>query len=619
VRGAREKRERVGRCCGMRGERGQATVADQGEGVPSLRLASGTEAPRSARGVSGLARLAVLLAVAGMLLLPAASAQGAMDGCPFGATLNVVAHQDDDLLFLNPDILDDIQAGRCVRTVYVTAGDGGSDASYWRSRESGVEAAYAQMAGVADSWSTTDAGVSGHAIELRRLTALPSVSLVFMRLPDGSLGGPGFLTYNFESLQKLRQGTISQIHAVDGSSEYNAAELTSTLTTLMNALQPDTIRTHDYVNPSGQDDHSDHRATAYFTRQAHQAYATPHTLVGYMGYGTSMRSQNVFEPDLTAKSDALDLYLAFDSKACGSPPNCGNNEYSTWLKRQYTVGSESGGSGGNPPPIAHAGPDQSVSRGATVTLDGSESSDPYGDHLTYQWTQTSGTTVTLSSKTAQRPTFAAPSAPTTLVFRLVVNDGTQSNAADAVSVSVGQEGCPCSIWAPTVMPQIAAFPDSNAYELGVRFESDVAGYITGIRFYKGSGNAGTHIGHLWSANGTQLASGTFTNETGTGWQEVMFDTPVAIAANTPYVASYRARAGHYALDQPGFISAINSPPLHALADGTGGSPNGVFRYGSSGFPTTYQSSNYWIDVVFRTGRSHKYTRLTVPPSIPPQS
>ena len=67
----------------------------------------------------------------------------------------------------------------------------------------------------------------------------------------------------------------------------------------------------------------------------------------------------------------------------------------------------------------------------------------------------------------------------------------------------------------------------NAVNLGVKFQSDVAGYITGIRFYKGPSNTGTHVGHLWTASGALLATATFTNETASGWQQVNFANPVA--------------------------------------------------------------------------------------------
>jgi hypothetical protein len=160
--------------------------------------------------------------------------------------------------------------------------------------------------------------------------------------------------------------------------------------------------------------------------------------------------------------------------------------------------------------------------------------------------------------------------------------------------------CPCSIWSPDATPQTASVGDGHALELGVRFQSEVAGYITGIRFYKGSGNSGTHVGHLWTNSGTQLAAATFTNETASGWQQVSFSSPVAIAANTPYVASYFAPNGHFALDRPYFPTPHHNPPLRALADGTAAGTNGVYHVGS-GFPdSSYQSSNYWVDVEFVT-------------------
>jgi hypothetical protein len=132
--------------------------------------------------------------------------------------------------------------------------------------------------------------------------------------------------------------------------------------------------------------------------------------------------------------------------------------------------------------------------------------------------------------------------------------------------------------------------------LGVKFTSDVNGYITGLRFYKGSGNTGTHLGRLWTSTGTLLASVTFTNETASGWQQVTFSTPVAITAGTVYVAAYHTTVGRYAITRSYFATAYNNVPLHGLS-GT----NGVYVYGATpAFPTnSYQSTNYWVDVVFK--------------------
>ncbi|KAL4800236.1 hypothetical protein BDV19DRAFT_384595 [Aspergillus venezuelensis] len=62
-----------------------------------------------------------------------------------GQVLNIVAHQDDDLLFLSPDLLHYIQTNHEVRTVFLSAGDSGREASYWQDREEGVRTAYALM------------------------------------------------------------------------------------------------------------------------------------------------------------------------------------------------------------------------------------------------------------------------------------------------------------------------------------------------------------------------------------------------------------------------------------------------------------------------------------------
>jgi len=106
----------------------------------------------------------------------------------------------------------------------------------------------------------------------------------------------------------------------------------------------------------------------------------------------------------------------------------------------------------------------------------------------------------------------------------------------------------CTIWPVTATPtNVDAGPDSPV-ELGVTFRSDVNGYIAGIRFYKSAANTGTHVGNLWSSSGALLATATFTSETTSGWQQVNFSEPVAITANTGYVASYHSTGGHYSAD-----------------------------------------------------------------------
>jgi hypothetical protein len=158
-----------------------------------------------------------------------------------------------------------------------------------------------------------------------------------------------------------------------------------------------------------------------------------------------------------------------------------------------------------------------------------------------------------------------------------------------------------SIWGNSAVPAVIADAETNAVEVGVKFRSTVSGFITGICFYKSPANTGTHTGTLWTSTGQELATTTFTNETPSGWQQATFATPVAITANTIYVASYHTDVGRYSIDEGYFAASFfDNSPLRALKDGDSGG-NGVYRYGLRSFPTdTYRSSNYWVDIVFAT-------------------
>src|SRR5439155_6971118 len=210
---------------------------------------------------------------------------------------------------------------------------------------------------------------------------------------------------------------------------------------------------------------------------------------------------------------------------------------------------------------------------------------------------------------------ASGSGSVTIKSRAVDDSGNLETPSAGVTITVpagSSGGCPCSIWAPSTVPA-GADPDTNNVEIGVKFRANAAGTISGIRFYKFSTNTGTHIGSLWSSAGTNLASATFSGETASGWQQVNFGKPVAITANTTYVASYHATAGRYAVNSGYFASAgVTNGPLTALANGVDGG-NGVYQYGTGSlFPNqTYNSENYWDDVVFSPSGSNELT----PPNV----
>ncbi len=186
----------------------------------------------------------------------------------------------------------------------------------------------------------------------------------------------------------------------------------------------------------------------------------------------------------------------------------------------------------------------------------------------------------------------------TIKSRAVDDSGHIETIGAGTSITI--EGLPPGycLWTPDVIPQVVDEPDTKPVELGVRFSPNTDGWVTALRFYKSAANTGTHIGNLWTNNGTLLATVTFNAETASGWQQASLTPPVPITAGTTYVASYHTDAGHYSDDVAYFTGkGVINPPLSAPADGVAG-PNGVFKYGPSAFPTGASQTNYWVDVVF---------------------
>jgi len=225
-----------------------------------------------------------------------------------------------------------------------------------------------------------------------------------------------------------------------------------------------------------------------------------------------------------------------------------------------------------------------------------------------------------SQLTAAAGQFIQPS------FRVQVTDGqlnlnivdmggqTPKFAIEALDITPATTG-PYSIWNYAAMPSESTVADPNSVELGVKFQSQINGLVTGIRFYKGPSNTGIHVGQLFTNSGTLLASATFTNETASGWQEVDFSQPVAISANTTYIAAYHTNVGDYSATPNYFTSSgAENAPLQALSSSAAGG-NGLYAYGPAGtFPTaTSESSNYWVDVFFTAGSSTPPTVTGVTP------
>ena len=167
-----------------------------------------------------------------------------------------------------------------------------------------------------------------------------------------------------------------------------------------------------------------------------------------------------------------------------------------------------------------------------------------------------------------------------------------AGATWAFTTAASDAACPCSLIGPAVTPAIAQVND-NPVTLGVQFTARASGAIAGIKFYKGPGNTGEHVGTLWSSTGQALASATFLAESAAGWQTVYFAQPVPVQSGSTYTASYRSTTGKYSATIGAFNAGFTNGPLSVAATA------GRYTYGT-GAPTTSSSTNYFVDVVFVT-------------------
>ena len=222
-----------------------------------------------------------------------------------------------------------------------------------------------------------------------------------------------------------------------------------------------------------------------------------------------------------------------------------------------------------------------------------------GDTLTYTATSADGSALPtwLSFNAATRTFSGTPTTAGTYGIRVAVADigGLSASETFNIVTSTTPQPASYSLFSTSATPAVTNNSDTNAVELGVRFQTSVAGTVSGIRFYKGSQDTGTHTGSLWNSSGTRIATLTFTGETASGWQTANFSSPVTLTPGQIYTASYYTSAGRYSTTSNYFTSNVTSGPLTAP-----GTNNGVFVYGGGNVaPTeTYQATNYWVDVIF---------------------
>jgi len=274
-----------------------------------------------------------------------------------GGHLYFVAHQDDDLLFLNPDVEDSIRKGLRVRTVFLTAAASSptpppTGDPAWYAREDGVARAYRAMANVAqvaNDWTCANQTyLPSKVVRVCTLNTQPLVSVVFMRLPDGGtdpVNQPGMAALWAGSVVQLTSFTRPEVLPTP-SSTYTRAQLIQVLSALIADFAPDGIGTQDSTQAYGPD-HSDHIASAQFALEADHMYSSPHDLRMYRGYNVDIPWGPPPAPEVENLSPAqhdekLRIFETYNGPAGSWAPFC-------W--RRYAIERLVGGVG----PIAAPG------------------------------------------------------------------------------------------------------------------------------------------------------------------------------------------------------------------------------------------------------------------------
>lgn len=254
--------------------------------------------------------------------------------------LVVVAHPDDDLLFVQPDLLDAVHRGDGVTTMYVTAGNGSGGIDKVEPRYAGLLQAYGAMAGDFD-WHCVYIQILGHRLQRCRLQQ-SNLTLVFVAYPDG-----GRLGDNRDSLLHLWQGSITSATTVDThETTYDREQLIDTLAEVVRQTQPQVVRTLEVASTHG-DDHPDHMIVGALVVLAMARTDHRAELVSYRGYNTSAEPANKIAPLVDPSRAVLARYeaCATHCAACGEACTMIDPDQEAWLARRYAVGFRSAARG----------------------------------------------------------------------------------------------------------------------------------------------------------------------------------------------------------------------------------------------------------------------------------
>ena len=277
---------------------------------------------------------------------------------PPGSQLQIVAHCDDDLYFMNPTVQHGLAAGAPTTTVYLTAGEadgrnvpyGAPDraghpvdhAGYAAARRNGIRSAYAEMAtGDRDSrWTTEPARYPDATVDVAVLGAAPHVRLVFVSLEGQAAQRPGDPP---RAVDALWSGDIPELALLvptgstmpagqtltrDGLLDLLVEILAEQRPTVVRVMDPDPDHTsYDRERGVTYSDHAGHTAAALFGLQAVRRFGRHRggmpAVESYRGYYNRHWPANLTAAAAEAKHRLLDTYGGTHGDRTG-PVGCGD-------------------------------------------------------------------------------------------------------------------------------------------------------------------------------------------------------------------------------------------------------------------------------------------------------
>lgn len=263
--------------------------------------------------------------------------------CAGRTVVSFWAHYDDDLIFGNPVIDDELDAGACVRTFFFTYSDAGEgESTYASEREKGIRAAYDAMLGRSGAWVDRSVTLaSGMTVTMTRPNDSDRVSLLFLRLPDGGLSGTSFIYTGQQTLEKLLNGELPSLRTIDAGRSVSVSTLEKSISEILAGYAPQRVLSHlpkEAADSAG--DHPDHSSVGTLVSRAVDAGAAGTAQVEYaVGYPSAQRPANITGAELERKASLFAVYAAHDPViGCASAQSClARAHFGDWLQREYLI------------------------------------------------------------------------------------------------------------------------------------------------------------------------------------------------------------------------------------------------------------------------------------------